>query len=147
MTKFFSSKMGGSFHTYHDYGSMADPYVPFRHTVIFNTQAWTRCAVRMEVSLLDKQGDVVRVVSESFSDFLADLASAPDGWLEVPGVHMDVGPYFTFELTLDDTEKAVTLDDRGGHFTLFATVEVLRLHESRSDRHLGGRFSAHSLGR
>jgi hypothetical protein len=146
MTKFFSSKMGGSFHTYHDYGSMADPYVPFRHTVVFNTQAWTRCAVRMEVSLLDKQGDVVRVVSEGVKSG-GDLDPGPSGLLEVPGVHMDVGPYFTFELTLDDTEKAVTLDDRGEHFTLFATVEVLRLHESRSDRHLGGRFSAHSLGR
>ena len=29
--------------------------------------------------------------------------------------------------------RAVTVDDRGAHFTLFATVEVVRLRESRSD--------------
>ncbi|KAJ1469355.1 hypothetical protein T484DRAFT_1852056 [Baffinella frigidus] len=125
MTRFFSRKLGGAFNTFHDWGSMDDPYDALHHTVMFNTQAWTRCAIRMEVSLLDKQGGVVRVVSDDARSG-GDLEAGPSDLLEVPGVYRDTGPYLTFALTPDDTARAVTTDDHGKHFTLFATVEVVR---------------------
>jgi hypothetical protein len=83
--------------------------------VIFNLLGCT-AQVRLEVSLLDTFGDVVRVISKD-----------PHSLVDVPGYDVARGPNFILTLSGDDRTRAVTSKLEGFVYTLSAQVELVNV--------------------